>query len=192
MANCIICHLGISEKEENGSQECPNGHPTHGDCLKEWLTHASNCPLCNEPYPQEVIDQFQEYIEEKELEKKKAIEEEAKRETEEKVKKATNRVALMKFIESIESLIEQKEYEYALSRLEMHDEENISTERGRKILFLKGKVNYLKGRYDLAINYLFKLVKEKFDYPDGFLYLGKSYEALGLTDKAKWAYDRIN
>ena len=43
----------------------------------------------------------------------------------------------------------------------------------------------------MAINSLFKLVKEKFDYPDAFLYLGKSYEALGLEDKAKWAYDRV-
>ncbi|MFX1497943.1 MAG: RING finger domain-containing protein [Promethearchaeota archaeon] len=191
MANCIICHLGINIKEDN-FQECPNGHPTHEDCLKEWLTHASNCPLCNEPYPQELIEYFKDYIEKKELEKKKAIEEEIEKEKVKKIERVTDTVALMKFIESVELLIKEKEYDYALARLEMYDEENISTERERKILFLKGKINYLKGRYDLAINYLFKLVKEKFDYPDGFLYLGKSYEALGLTDKAKWAYDRIN
>lgn len=191
MANCIICHLGINIEEEN-FQECPNGHLTHGDCLREWLTHASNCPLCSEPYPQNIIEKFKDYIDNKELERKKALEEEIKKETLKKIEEATDNIALMKFIESIELIIEKKEYEYALSRLEMHDEESISTEKGRKILFLKGKVNYLKGRYDLAINYLFKLVKEKFDYPDGFLYLGKSYEALGLADKAKWAYDRIN
>ncbi|MFX1412837.1 MAG: RING finger domain-containing protein [Promethearchaeota archaeon] len=191
MANCIICHLGIIIGKDN-FQECPNGHPTHGDCLQEWLTHASNCPLCNEPYPQNIIEQFKDYIDKKELEKKKALEEEIKKETVKKIKEAADKIALMKFIESIESLIKQKKYDYALSRLELHDEENISTEKGRKILFLKGKLNYLKGRYDLAINYLFKLVKEKFDYPDGFLFLGLSYEALGLTDKAKWAYDRIN
>jgi hypothetical protein len=34
-------------------------------------------------------------------------------------------------------------------------------------------------------------VKEKYDYPEGFLYLGKAYEALGLDDKAKWAYERV-
>ena len=54
-----------------------------------------------------------------------------------------------------------------------------------------GKANYLKGRYDLTINFLFKLVKIRYDYPDGFLYLGKAYEKLGLHDKANWAFDRI-
>jgi predicted Zn-dependent protease len=66
-----------------------------------------------------------------------------------------------------------------------------SSEKSRRILFLKGKINYLKGRYDLAINQLFKLVKDKYDYPEGFFYLGKAYEALGLVDKAKWAYERV-
>ncbi|MFX0057593.1 MAG: tol-pal system YbgF family protein [Candidatus Hodarchaeota archaeon] len=67
----------------------------------------------------------------------------------------------------------------------------MTTEKGRKITFLRGKINYLLGRYDLAISQLFKLVKEKYDYQDGFLYLGKAYEALGLSDKAKWAYERV-
>jgi hypothetical protein len=34
-------------------------------------------------------------------------------------------------------------------------------------------------------------VKQKFDYPDAFLYLGKAYEELGLEEKAQWAYDRV-
>ena len=59
------------------------------------------------------------------------------------------------------------------------------------VIFLLGKANFLKGRYDLAINFLFKLVKLRYDYPDGFLLLGKAYEQLGLQDKAKWAFDRI-
>ena len=189
MANCIICHLGINEGDS--FQECPNGHPAHGDCLQEWLVHSSNCPLCNDSYPQGVIEKFNGYINKKELEKQKAFEEETKKETVQKIEKVTDQIAFLKFTESIEILIEQKEYDYALSRLEMHNEQKISTEKGRNITFLKGKVNYLKGRYDLAINFLFKLVKEKFDYPEGFLYLGKAYEALGLADKAQWAYERV-
>jgi hypothetical protein len=43
----------------------------------------------------------------------------------------------------------------------------------------------------MAIGHLFKLVKEKYDYPEAFLYLGKSYQELGLEDKAKWAFDRV-
>ena len=70
-------------------------------------------------------------------------------------------------------------------------EENSTEERNLNTLFLLGKANYLKGRYDLSINFLFKLVKSSYDYPDGFLYLGKAYEKLGLHDKAKWAFERI-
>ena len=58
-------------------------------------------------------------------------------------------------------------------------------------MFLKGKMNFLRGRYDMAINHLFKLVKEKFDYPDAFLFLGKAYKEIGLDDKAQWAFDRV-
>ena len=190
MANCIICHLGINEGK-NTFQECPNGHPAHKDCLKEWLIHSSNCPLCNETYPQNVIEKFKEYLDQKEFEKKERFENQVRKETLNNIEKITEKYAFKKFINSVEILIEQKEFDYALSRLEMHNENELSPEKKRKALFLKGKVNYMKGRYDLAINFLFKLVKDKFDYPEGFLYLGKSYEALGLTDKAKWAYERV-
>jgi len=53
--------MGIIEGVDS-SQDCPNGHLTHTDCLKEWLLHSSNCPLCREPYPDHVIDQFKEFI----------------------------------------------------------------------------------------------------------------------------------
>ncbi|MFX1310752.1 MAG: RING finger protein, partial [Promethearchaeota archaeon] len=151
MDNCIICHLGINKVDS--FQECPNGHPVHGDCLQEWLVHSSNCPLCNESYSQGVIEKFKAYINKKELEKQKAFEEETKKDTVEKIEKVTDQIAFMKFTESIDILIEQKAYDYALSRLEMRNEQNLSTEKGRKITFLKGKLNYLKGRYDLAINF---------------------------------------
>ncbi len=85
-----------------------------------------------------------------------------------------------------------KEYEYALSRLDLHDNDATSNQKSQTLMFLKGKINYLRGRYDMSINLLTKLVKDKYDYPEGFLYLGKSYEALGLKDQAKWAYDRVN
>ena len=93
--------------------------------------------------------------------------------------------------EDCEILINEQEYDYALSRLDLHNNGSNSIQKGQNILFLKGKINYMRGRYDLAINQLFKLVKEKYDYSEGFLYLGKAYEALGLGDKAKWAYERV-
>ncbi len=61
MTSCIICHLGIIEGVDS-SQDCPNEHPTHSDCLKEWLLHSSNCPLCSDPYSNEVLNKFKDFI----------------------------------------------------------------------------------------------------------------------------------
>ena len=191
MVTCIICHLDIIEGLDS-FQECPNGHPTHRDCLKEWLLHASNCPLCREPYSSRVIEGFKDFIQQKEQEKQETLESELKQEKVKQIEKIAEKIIFLKFVESIEVLLYAKEYEYALSRLELHDNDTTSNQKSRDILFLKGKINYLRGRYDMSINLLTKLVKDKYDYPEGFLYLGKSYEALGLKDQAKWAFDRVN
>jgi predicted Zn-dependent protease len=190
MPSCIICHKSISEGVDL-SHDCPNGHPAHFNCLKEWLVHSSKCPLCNEQYSIETLEKFKSYIDKKEKEKEKKYNKALEQETLQKMEKIANNIVFLKFVESIEILIEEEEYDYALSRLDFHNDGNITTEKGREITFLRGKINYLRGRYDLAINQLFKLVKEKFDYPNGFLLLAKSYEALGLIDKAKWAYERV-
>ncbi|MFW9952332.1 MAG: RING finger domain-containing protein [Candidatus Thorarchaeota archaeon] len=190
MATCIICHKGIIEGVDI-EQLCPNGHPAHHDCLKNWLIQSNNCPLCNETYSSHVLLQFQKFINEKEEEKLNELRNAIKQEEQRKIQQLMNEMIFKKFEESINVLINQGEFDYAPSRLEFYEETNQSSEKNRNVLFLKGKINYLKGRYDLAINQLFKLVKDKYDYPDGFLYLGKAYEALGLVDKAKWAYERI-
>jgi len=190
MATCIICHMGIIEGVDS-SQDCPNGHLTHTDCLKEWLLHSSNCPLCREPYPDQVIDQFKEFFSQKETEKQAVIEDELKQEELKKIEQIASKITFLKFLESIEILINEGEFEYALSRLDLRNKGSVSIQKEHDILFLTGKINYMRERYDLAINQLFKLVKEKYDYPEGFLYLGKAYEALGLEDKAKWAYERV-
>ena len=191
MPKCIICHLDII-KGVDSFQECPNGHPTHTDCLKEWLLHASNCPLCREPYSSQIIEDFKGFIQQKEQEKQQALENEQKKEKIKQMGKIAEKMVFLKFVESIEILMDAKEYEYALSRLDLHDKDTNSKQKSQNILFLKGKINYLRGRYDMAISLLTKLVKTKYDYPEGFLYLGKSYEALGLKKQAKWAYDRVN
>jgi len=182
--------MGIIE-EIDSSQDCPNGHPAHTECLKEWVVHSSTCPLCSEPYSKEVLEKFKGYIDQKEKEKQNALKSELQQEEIKKMEKVVEKMAFLKFLDSIDILIDEKEYDYAISRLELHNSNDITNNSGRDILFLKGKINFLRGRYDLAINQLFKLVKEQYDYPEGFLYLGKSYEALGLTDKAKWAFERV-
>ena len=190
MPSCIVCHLNIVESEDSFFK-CYNGHPIHRDCIAEWLLNSENCPLCNEPYSQNLIDQFKDYINEKEKEKQVALEKQLQKEAIKKIQEATNNVVFLKFIEKTKVLIKEEKYNEAIEKLLDHYNEEDIEKRNLDILFLLGKVNYLKGRYDMSINFLFKLVKIKYDYPDGFLYLGKSYEKLGLHDKAKWAFERI-
>ena len=105
--------------------------------------------------------------------------------------KVAEKIIFLKYVETVESLIDNKQYTEAIDLLMDSYDDTTTDEKNLKVLFLLGMANYLRGRYDLAINFLFKLVKLKFDYPDGFLFLGKSYEALGMKDKAEWAYQRI-
>ena len=101
-------------------------------------------------------------------------------------------MVFLKFIEGIETLMEKKEFEAALDRIDAYDDSyQLDDYKGHDLMYLRGKINFLRERYDLAINFLFKLVKVKFDYPDAFLFLGKAYQELGLEDKAQWAYERI-
>jgi tetratricopeptide (TPR) repeat protein len=153
--------------------------------------HSQNCPLCSDPYPQIILEKFKDFLEYKEQEKHAALEVEQKKEAEEKVKQVANNIVFLKYVDSIERLIEDENYTVALDLLMESYKENSSNDKDLKVLFLLGKTNYLRGRYDLAINFLFKLVKLKFDYPDGFFFLGRAYEALGMKDKADWAYERV-
>ena len=190
MPSCIICHLNINEHTDS-FKSCENLHLVHKTCLAEWLLHSANCPLCNEPYPQSIIDQFKDYKEEKEREKQDALDKELHEEAIKKMQEAANKVVFLKFIETIEKLMEEEKYEEAIGKLLNSYNEATIDDNNMKVLFLLGKANLLKGRYDLAINFLFKLVKVRFDYPDGFLLLGNAYEKIGLKEKAQWAYDRI-
>ncbi|TFF90664.1 MAG: E3 ubiquitin-protein ligase, partial [Promethearchaeota archaeon] len=149
MANCIICHLGIIDGLDE-FELCPNGHPVHSECLKEWLIHSSTCPLCQEKYPESIIAKFESFLEERKETQKNLYENELKRESTKKIEVVADQVAFLKFVEVIEELIRIEEFEYALSRLEMYDDFPITNPKGQQILFLKGKINYLQGRYDLA------------------------------------------
>ncbi|MHA2036500.1 MAG: RING finger domain-containing protein [Promethearchaeota archaeon] len=190
MPTCIVCHLEI-EENPNTLFKCTNEHSIHKNCLAEWLLHSQNCPLCTEPYTQNVIDQFEDHIEQKEQEKQAVIDAEKKKEDLKKMEELTNNIIFLKNFETIEQLIKDNQYEGAIDKLLELYQEGAYEANDQKILFLLGKANFLKGRFDLTINFLFKLVKLNFEYPDGFLYLGKAYEKLGLHDKAKWAFDRV-
>jgi tetratricopeptide (TPR) repeat protein len=190
MPSCIVCHLDVDENSHSYF-ECDNGHPIHFHCLADWLLQSKNCPLCSDPYPEQVLAKFKDYLAEKDKEKQDAIDRKLHEESKKKIVKVADKIIFLKFIETIESLIDDKQFTEAIDLLMDSYDDRSSDEKNLKVLFLLGMANYLKGRYDLAINFLFKLVKLKFDYPDGFLFLGKSYEALGMKDKAEWAYQRI-
>lgn len=190
MPSCIVCHLNVDESTDS-VYNCENGHPVHKYCLAEWLMHSHNCPLCSDPYPQSLIDQFKDYKEKKEQEKQSALEKELQKESLKKMEEVAEKIVFLKLIESIENLIDEEKYNEAIDKLLDEYNESAIDDKNLNVLFLLGKANYLKGRFDLAINFLFKLVKIRYNYPDGFLFLGKAYEKLGLKDKAQWAYDRI-
>jgi tetratricopeptide (TPR) repeat protein len=183
MLTCIICHMEIIEGKDI-LRQCPNEHPVHDECLKEWLLHSPNCPLCNTPYSQDIIEKGKDYLKEKE--KERIDKDRAK-----KIEKIADNIVFLKFQNNIDDLIEQKNYDLALDKLNTIIEKNLTVPKKQQVLFLKGKIFYLKGKYDMAIGHLFKLVKEKYDYPEAFLYLGKAYQELGLEDKAQWAFERI-
>jgi tetratricopeptide (TPR) repeat protein len=188
--HCIICHMMII-KDIDEKETCPNDHPVHSSCLMEWLIKSKSCPLCSEPYSPEVILKFADNIKQRNQEKMNTLEIQIKREQMGEVNKVTEKVIFLKSIELIEKLVRNQEYIRALEKVDSLGDFPLSSYKGQQIHFLKGKINFLRKRYDLAINQLFRLVKENFDFPNGFLYLGKSYEALGLIDKAKWAYERV-
>lgn len=190
MPSCIVCHLEV-EETSHSYFECDNGHPIHFHCLADWLLQSKNCPLCSDPYPEKVLVKFKDFIEKKEKEKQESIDQGLQEETKKKMAKVADKIVFLKYIETVEYLIEDKKYNDAIDLLMDSYNERSTDEKNLKVLFLLGMANYLRGRYDLAINFLFKLVKLKFDYPDGFLFLGKSYEALGMKEKAEWAYQRI-
>lgn len=190
MVNCIICHLEINEVGPF-LYSCPNGHQVHYDCLKEWLAHSKNCPLCREPYSSEVIYKFKKFLEEMQKKEQKELEDKLNADKITEIENATKKLVVLKIKESVENYIAKEDFESALDYLDSFGDLPITSKKGQTILFLKGKVNYHRGRYDLAINQLFRLVKENFDFPEAFLFLGKSYETLGLLDKAKWAFERV-
>ena len=183
MLTCIICHMEIVEGKDI-LRKCSNDHPVHDECLKEWLLHSPNCPLCNAPYSQEIIDRSKDLLKEKEKET-------ASKERENKIEDIAEKMVYLKLHNVFDELIKSKNYNVALEKLNALNIKNLPQSQKQEIQFLKGKIFYLAGRYDMAIGHLFKLVKEKYDYPEAFLYLGKSYQELGLEDKAQWAFDRV-
>jgi len=189
MPTCVICHMDITKYDV--LVKCPNEHPVHEVCLKEWISHSKNCPLCSTPYSPEILSSFQDYLTQKEQDAQKTIEAQKRKEIEAKVGKIAEKIAFKKILESIEKLAENKQFDEALDKLFALEEKSLSKFKLNNVLFLKGKVYFMMEKYDMAINNLFKLVKIKFDFPDAFLYLGKAYEAIGLEDKAKWAYERV-
>ena len=188
MPSCIICHEIIDENPDL-YEECPNGHQIHINCMKKWLDQSFHCPLCNTHYNEDIINKFKLYQKEIEKQKEKELGKKIQQESLDKIQKISEKFAFLKLIETIKDLINNEEYEKALDKISDF-EDNSEVIDKHTFMFFKGKISFLKKRYDMAISYLFKLVKENFNYPEAFNYLGKSYKALGLDDQAEWAFKR--
>jgi len=189
MPSCIICHTEIDKSTEK-AYDCPSGHPTHETCLSQWILHSESCPLCSKKYDSYIILRCNAYLAKKTEEKEGTLEEQLIKKKKAKIEIIASKIVFSKYIGIIDDLIEKHEFDSALEKLTTLEGAELSKNKDHFLMFLKGKTFFLKGRYDMAIGHLFKLVKDEYDFPEAFLYLGKSYEQLGLTEKAKWAFDR--
>ena len=57
------------------------------------------------------------------------------------MEEAASKITFRKFIESINILIKDQEYDNAISRLELHEDTNLSNEKDQEILFLDTILN---------------------------------------------------
>ncbi len=190
MPTCIICHekIEIEEGSNIKSYTCPNGHQVHRKCLEEWLVHSQVCPLCTEKYDSNTISEFTDYFNKIEAQKEQEKQIKVDIELEKVFSSIADDIILLEKLELPRKLIKQKEFKKALEKLFVLIDDN---GQNLDVLFLIGKAFYLDKQFALAVNHLMKLVKKDFKYPQGFYYLGKTYQALGLDDKAKWAFDRV-
>jgi len=190
MPSCLICHMDINEGVEK-SYSCPNKHPVHEGCLAEWSLHSPKCPLCDRDYDSYIMAKIKTYLEQKAKEKDLSFKDTLLEQRRAIIKQTAEKMVFLKQVDAISDLLEKQEYDKAIENLNIFESQDLTKDNRHTILFLKGKTYYLKGRYDMAIGHLFKLTKEDYDFPEAFLYIGKAYEALGLTEKAKWAFDRV-
>jgi tetratricopeptide (TPR) repeat protein len=183
--SCIVCHTKIlvdtSDTKEDGNYvACNNGHYLHIEpCLKMWLLNSENCPVCNSKYLDEISrkyskkSQIDDILSSDEPHDEEEVEEYA--------------VVIDKLNRAKMLLLEQK-YPASLNILfDILDHDDPDNNDAK---FLLGKTYFLSGRFDLSVSTLMRLVKRLYDYPMAFYYLGKNFEALGLDEKALWAYER--
>ncbi len=189
-----LMNFGMGENIlEQNYVGCPNAHLVHRDCLKKWIIHSQNCPVCHEKYDIKIIQIFEEYLAQKEadkhrLEKQKerALDESLNQpekidpEFEEKFNRAEGLAKQQNFQAAMNiywDILEQKKYSQA-------DPKTL-----RVILHL-GLAYYKMGKYAQCIRQLMKIIKIDYDYPLVFYFLGLTYEQLEMNDKIKWAMER--
>jgi len=200
--SCVICHGPIDlshfgrEQVTKNFVGCPNSHLCHYECLKKWIPHSLNCPVCHEKYDTHVINVFNEHLEQLEKDRKdaemRAQELQAKKEK--RIQESENDdPEFLEKLERVEKLMAQTKYMEALNLLwDIHDSYKfkIKDPRHAKVLFDISYAFFKLNKYAQSIQQLMKLVKIDFNYPLAFYYLGLNYEEMGLLDKVKWAYDR--
>ena len=197
--SCVVCHNKISlnphaeiayMSQMLNYAVCNNGHIVHIEpCLKFWLLQSKTCPVCNTEYDPLLLANFQSFIDEtKKQEAERKQNEAAIAQSLADIRSSEKNTDVIDKLSRAKKLIEEKKYPAALNvlfdLLDNNDPNNMNA------LFLIGKAQFFNLRYDLAISNLMKVVKNKFEFPFAFYYLGKSFQEVGLPDKAKWAFER--
>ena len=107
MPLCIICHLDIDPSYDVLTQ-CPNEHPVHEVCLKEWLKHSKTCPVCSEAYEATLLDTYKGYLQQQQKDKQDAIQQKQLQKTIEIVDRIARKMAFLKQLEVINTLFHYK------------------------------------------------------------------------------------
>jgi tetratricopeptide (TPR) repeat protein len=196
---CIICRQPIDVSAEPTLDDCfnavfascPNGHVIHVACLRDWMVQgAPTCPFCSTPYGEAISNAFQEYAAylAQVCEAEEAAANEAWCAAEAAAQAALDAVQVE--IDEAERWVEAGEYKRAVDRAWSLIDGGVKGKQHSHCLLLLGRAYLGQRQTALAIKQLMNLVRDDFDYPLGFYYLGLAYESLSLNDKAVWAFKR--
>ncbi len=201
---CVICHQPIDLSKFGTGRflldkefvACPNSHLVHRTCLQQWIPQSKKCPVCYDDYDLKVIELFEEYLRQMELDKQRHLDvqqEKADREREREESDKEFDAETHEILNKAEALLNNEKYGEAVNLLwDLHDQKKypMKDTRNLYIILQIAVVYYNSGQYPLGLRQLNKIIKVDYEYPLVFYYMGMCYSGLEMSDKVKWAMDR--
>ncbi|WP_457919294.1 hypothetical protein [Candidatus Lokiarchaeum ossiferum] len=199
--SCMICHMpieltnfGMGENIlEQNYVGCPNAHLVHRECLKRWIIHSQNCPVCHEKYDIKIIQIFEEYVAQKEADKERSKQQ--KQDSQRKTLDQPEQIdpEFEEKFNRAENLAKQQNFEAAMNIYwDILEQNKYPKDDGKtlRVVLHLGLAYYKMGKYAQCIRQLMKIIKIDYNYPLVFYFLGLTYEQLEMADKTKWAMER--